>query len=72
MGKILHIEDAYIKLPDDFSGNLSDALFLFYQSRVKSEQLNEISIEKNVDFEKFNSLKNKKYSVSYEILESNN
>ena len=50
MNKILHISDAYLKLPDDFSGNLSDALFLFYQIRAKTEQLNEISEKRNFTF----------------------
>lgn len=33
--KILHIKEAYLKLPEDFEGNLSDALFLFYRARAK-------------------------------------
>lgn len=71
MRKILYISDAYIKLPDDFEGSLSDALFLFYQARAKSEQLEEIEKEKNVDLEKFKSLENKIYSVSFEFKELN-
>lgn len=72
MGKILHITDAYFKLPEDFNGNLSDALFLFYKTRAKSEQLNEITVEKDVNVEKLNELQNKTYSVSFEFIESDN
>lgn len=72
MGKVLHITDAYFKLPEDFEGSLSDALFLFYRARAKSEQLNEITTEKNVDVDKFNELQNKTYSVSFEFIEPDN
>lgn len=72
MGKVLHITDAYFKLPEDFEGTLSDALFLFYRARAKSEQLNEITTEKNVDVDKFNELQNKTYSVSFEFIELDN
>lgn len=69
MNKILHISDAYLKLPDDFSGNLSDALFLFYQIRAKTEQLNEISEKRNFTFEDFKKENNKNYSISFEFLD---
>ena len=69
MNKILHIKEAYLKLPDDFSGELSDALFLLYQIRRKSEQLNEIEKIKNLELNDFLNLENKKYSISYEFLE---
>ena len=72
MGKFLHITDAYFKLPEDFEGSLSDALFLFYRARAKSEQLSEITTEKNVDVDKFNELQNKTYSVSFEFIEPDN
>lgn len=72
MGKVLHITDAYFKLPEDFEGTLSDALFLFYRARAKSEQLNEITTEENVDVDKFNELQNKTYSVSFEFIELDN
>ena len=72
MGKVLHITDAYFKLPEDFEGTLSDALFLFYRARAKSEQLSEITTEKNVDVDKFNELQNKTYSVSFEFIELDN
>lgn len=72
MGKVLHITDAYFKLPEDFEGTLSDALFLFYRARAKSEQLNEITTEENVDVDKFNELRNKTYSVSFEFIELDN
>lgn len=72
MGKVLHITDAYFKLPEDFEGTLSDALFLFYRARAKSEQLNEITTEENVDVDKFNELQNKTYSVSFEFIEPDN
>ena len=72
MGKVLRITDAYFKLPEDFEGTLSDALFLFYRARAKSEQLNEITTEENVDVDKFNELQNKTYSVSFEFIELDN
>lgn len=70
MSKVLHITDSYIKLPDDFDGTLADALFIFYQSRAKSEQLKEINIEKNINLEQFLQMENKKYSITYEFLEN--
>ena len=72
MGKVLHITDAYFKLPEDFEGTLSDALFLFSRARAKSEQLNEITTEENINIAKFNELENKTYSISFEFIESNN
>lgn len=68
--KILHIKEAYLKLPEDFEGNLSDALFLFYRARAKSEQLSEITTEKNIDVDKFNELQNKTYSISFEFIDA--
>lgn len=69
MKKILHIKNAYVNLPEDFNGTLADALFIFYQARIKSEQLNEISKKEQLSYSDFLNM-NKKYCVSFDFLEN--
>lgn len=69
MSKILHITNAYMKLPDNFDGKLSDALFLMYQARNRGEQLKEIEDVINIDLEKLVGLKNKTCAIEYEFID---
>lgn len=46
--------------------------FCFIEQELKSEQLSEITTEKNIDVDKFNELQNKTYSISFEFIEPDN
>ena len=47
MGKVLHIQDAYFKLPENFNGTCGNALMLLGLHRLEQEKQQLISNETN-------------------------
>ena len=47
MGKVLHIQDAYFKLPENFNGTCGNALMLLGLYRLEQEKQQSISNETN-------------------------
>lgn len=49
MAKVLHIQDCYFKLPEDFNGTCGNALMLLGLHRSRQEKEQSISNETNND-----------------------
>lgn len=47
MGKVLHIQDCYFKLPENFNGTCGNALMLLGLHRLEQEKQQSISNETN-------------------------
>ena len=47
MGKVLHIQDAYFKLPENFNGTCGNALMLLGLYRLEQEKQQSITNETN-------------------------
>lgn len=47
MSKVLHIQDCYFKLPEDFNGTCGNALMLLGLYRIEQEEQQSISNETN-------------------------
>lgn len=73
MKKILHIEDVYFYLPDDFDGTLGDALMLLANRLVQAEAYKEVYPVKpyNLYGQLKESIRNNKAVISYTYLDEN-